>query len=78
MVGVTVDGKFVGVADSTVDIGGTVVGVGDGVGDGRDAQAATKTPARTSTIICIQGLGSITIEGSIVAILCISHLISCD
>jgi hypothetical protein len=50
-VGVTVGGEFVGVTGRVVDVGVTVVGVGGEVGVGVDAQAATKTVTRMSTII---------------------------
>jgi hypothetical protein len=49
VVGVAVGGEFVGRAGSAVDVGGAVVGVG--VDDGVDAQAATTTVTRTSTVI---------------------------
>ena len=53
VVGVMVGGEFVGVAGSAVSVGGTAVGigVGSGVDVGMDAQAATKTTAKMSTII---------------------------
>ena len=51
VVGATVGGKFVGVAGSAVGVDGTVVGIGGEVGVGADAQAATKTVTRMSTII---------------------------
>jgi len=55
VVGVSVGGEWVGVAVAVaaVAVGGTVVGigVGDGVDLGPDAQAATKTATRMSTVI---------------------------
>ena len=51
VVGVTLGGEFVGVADDTDCAGGTGVGIGDGVGVGADAQAATTVAARMNTII---------------------------
>ena len=42
--------ELVGVADNTV-VGGTRVGIGDGVGVGADPQAATKIVTRMNTII---------------------------
>jgi hypothetical protein len=56
VVGATVGGGLVGAETVTVGIGGTVVGVGGGVDIGVDAQAATKTTARMSTIIRLGGL----------------------
>jgi hypothetical protein len=51
VVGVAVGGGLVGVAGSAVGVGGTVVDVDGGVDVGVDAQAATKTVTRMSTII---------------------------
>ena len=50
MIGVTVGGGLVGAETVTIGVGGTAVG-GD-VSVGADPQAARKTAAATSTIIC--------------------------
>ncbi len=51
VVEVTVGDEFVSAAGSAVGAGDIVVGVGDGMGVGVDAQAATKAVTRMSTII---------------------------